>query len=53
MPGALIGKKLRHPDCGIILTGEFIQRRDMFLRTQYGFVQLVRGCANLLWKELL
>ena len=31
----------RHPDCGIILFGDFNQLRDMFLRTQYGFAQLV------------
>ena len=30
----------RHPDCGIILTGDFNQLRDMFLRTQCGFAQL-------------
>ena len=31
----------RHPDCGIILTGDFKHLLDMFLRTEYGFTQLV------------
>ena len=36
----------RHPDCGIILIGDFNQLRDMFLRTQYGFAQLVNTARN-------
>ena len=36
----------RHPDCGIILTGDFNQLRDMFLRTQYGFAQLVNTATR-------
>ena len=36
-----------HPDCGIILTGDFNQLRDMFLRTQYyGFAQLVNTATR-------
>ena len=34
------------PDCGIILTGDFNQLRDMFLRTQYGFAQLVNTATR-------
>ena len=36
----------RHPDCGIILFGYFNQLRDMFLRTQYGFAQLVNTATR-------
>ena len=36
----------RHPDCGIILTDNFNQLRDMFLRTQYGFAQLVNTATR-------
>ena len=36
----------RHPDCGIILIGDFNQLRDMFLRTQYGFAQLVNTATR-------
>ena len=32
----------RNPECGIILTGDFTQLRDLFLRTHYGLVQLVK-----------
>ena len=35
-----------HPDCCIILTGDFNQLRDMFLRTQYGFAQLVNTATR-------
>ena len=34
------------PDCGIILTGDFNQLHDMFLRTQYGFAQLVNTATR-------
>ena len=30
-----------YPECGIILTGDFNQLRDSFLRVHYGYVQLV------------
>ena len=36
----------RHPDCGIILIGDFNQLRDMFLRTRYGFAQLVNTATR-------
>ena len=36
----------RHPDCGIILTGDFNQLRETFLRTQYGFAQLVNTATR-------
>ena len=36
----------RHPDCGIILIGDFNQLHDMFLRTQYGFAQLVNTATR-------
>ena len=36
----------RHPDCGIILIGDFNKLHDMFLRTQYGFAQLVNTATR-------
>ncbi len=33
----------KHPDCGIILAGDFNQLRDTFLRSQYGFNQVVQN----------
>ena len=30
-----------HPSCGVILTGDFNQLRDSFLRSHYGFKQMV------------
>ena len=30
-----------YPECGIILTGDFNQLRDSFLRVHYGYAQLV------------
>ena len=30
-----------HPSCGVILTGDFNQLRDLFLRSHYGFKQMV------------
>ena len=41
----------KHPDCGIIVTGDFNQLNDTFLKTHYRFVQIVnvgtRGNAVL------
>ena len=31
----------KHPDCGIIVTGDFNQLNDTFLKTHYRFVQVV------------
>ena len=31
----------KHPDCGIIITGDFNQLNDNFLKTHYRFVQIV------------
>ena len=31
----------KHPDCGIIVTGDFNQLNDNFLKTHYRFVQIV------------
>ncbi len=48
----------RHPDCGLLLTGDFNQLRDWFLRAHYGLVQVVdkatRGNAVLdrLWTNM-
>ena len=47
-----IDKTLRkHPDCGILITGDFNQLNDTFLRTHYRLVQVVttstRGVAIL------
>ena len=47
-----IHKTLRkHPDCGILITGDFNQLNDTFLRTDYRLVQVVttstRGVAIL------
>ena len=40
-----------HPECGVIITGDFNQLQDNFLRTHYRFVQVVevvtRGQATL------
>ena len=40
-----------HPECGVIITGDFNQLHDNFLRTHYRFVQVVvvvtRGLATL------
>ena len=30
-----------HPECGVIITGDFNQLQDNFLRTHYRFVQVV------------
>ena len=44
----------RHPDSGIILIGDFNQLRDMFLRTQYGFSQLVNTATrnSAMWTNM-
>ena len=31
-----------HPDCGVILTGDFNQFSDTFLRIHYGYKELVK-----------
>ena len=36
----------RHPDCGVILTGDFNQFSDNFLRTHYGYKQLVKKATR-------
>ena len=41
-----------HPDCGIILTSDFNQLRDMFLRTQYGFAQRNSAILDKLWTNM-
>ena len=33
----------KHPECGIIVTGDFNQLNDFFLKTHYRFVQIVNG----------
>ena len=33
----------RHPDCGVVLTGDLNQFKDTFLRTHYSLKQLVRN----------
>ena len=48
----------KHPDCGIIVTGDFNQLNDNFLKTHYRFVQIVnvgtRGNALLdkIWTNM-
>ena len=48
----------KHPDCGIIITGDFNQLNDNFLKTHYRFVQIVnvgtRGNAVLdkIWTNM-
>ena len=48
----------KHPDCGIIVTGDFNQLNDNFLKTHYRFVQIVnvgtRGSAVLakMWTNI-
>ena len=48
----------KHPDCGIIVTGDFNQLNDNFLKTHYPFVQIVnvgtRGNAVLdkIWANM-
>ena len=48
----------KHPDCGIIVTGDFNQLNDNFLKTHYRFVQIVnvdtRGNAVLdkIWTNI-
>ncbi|KAK2188363.1 hypothetical protein NP493_134g00006 [Ridgeia piscesae] len=41
----------KHPECGVIITGDFNQLRDNFMKTHYRFVQVVnvvkRGQAIL------
>ena len=34
------------PDCGVILTGDFNQFNDTFLRTHYGYEQLVKTATR-------
>ena len=48
----------RHPDCGIILIGDFNQLRDMFLCTHYVFAQHVNTATrnsailDMLWANM-
>ena len=48
-----------HPECGVIITGDFNQLQDNFLRTHYRFVQVVevvtRGQATLdkIWTNMV
>ena len=48
----------KHPECGIIVTGDFNQLNDNFLKTHYRFVQIVnvgtRGNAVLdkIWTNM-
>ena len=48
----------KHPDCGIIITGDFNQLNDNFWKTHYRFVQIVnvgtRGNAVLdkIWTNM-
>ena len=41
----------KHPECGVIITGDFNQLNDTFLKVHYRFVQVVnvvtRGQATL------
>ena len=32
----------KHPECGVILTGDFNQMNDSFLKTHYKFSQIVK-----------
>ena len=32
----------KHPDCGVLLTGDFNQLNDKFLKTHYRYAQLVK-----------
>ena len=34
------------PDCGVILNGDFNQFNDTFLRTHYGYEQLVETATS-------
>ena len=36
----------RSPDCGVILSGDFNQFKDSFLRTHYGYEQLVKAATR-------
>ena len=48
----------KHPECGVIITGDFNQLRDNFMKTHYRFVQVVnvvtRGQAILdkIWTNM-
>ena len=48
-----------NPECGVIITGDFNQLQDHFLRTHYRFVQVVevvtRGQATLdkIWTNMV
>ena len=48
----------KHPDCGLVITGDFNQMSDNFLKTHYRLVQVVdipaRGNAILdkLWSNM-
>ena len=36
----------KHPECGIVITGDFNQLNDNFLKTHYRFVQVVRTATR-------
>ena len=36
----------RSPDCGVILSGDFNQFNEYFLRTHYGYEQLVKAATR-------
>ena len=48
-----------HPECGVIITGDFNQLQDNFLRTHYIFLHVVevvtRGQATLdkIWTNMV
>ena len=48
----------KHPECGVIITGDFNQLNDNFLKVHYRFVQVVnvvtRGQATLdkIWTNM-
>ena len=48
----------KHPECGVIITGDFNQLKDTFLKVHYRFVQVVnvvtRGQATLdkIWTNM-
>ena len=35
------------PECGVILTGDFNQFKDTFLRIRYGYEQLVKTATRI------
>ena len=37
----------KHPECGVIITGDFNQLRDNFMKTHYRFVQVVNVVTHI------